>query len=91
VVAAHDGEFGLEGGDFFEAEITAVGGIEFGLDVGVGEEDEIEGAGFCCGGSYRMLKRRMPQLPPSRQRSSKSFCDLESSVTSGKTFSTEGF
>jgi hypothetical protein len=44
VIAAHDGEIGFGGGDFAEAHIAAVSGVEFGLDVGVGEEDEIEGA-----------------------------------------------
>jgi hypothetical protein len=44
MVAAHDGEIGLGGGDFAEAHIATVSGVEFGLDVGVGEEDEIEGA-----------------------------------------------
>jgi hypothetical protein len=48
VVAAHDGEVGIERGDFFVAEFAAVGGVEFGLDVGVGEEDEVEMGG--CGG-----------------------------------------
>ena len=45
VVAAHDGEVGVEGGDFAEAHVAAVGGVEFGLDVGVGEEDEVEMGG----------------------------------------------
>ena len=48
VVTAHDGEVGIERGDFFVAELAAVGCVEFGLDVGVGEEDEVEMGG--CGG-----------------------------------------
>jgi len=44
VIAAHDGEIGFGGGDFAETHVAAVSGVEFGLDVGVCEEDEIEGA-----------------------------------------------
>jgi len=44
VIAAHDGEIGFRGGDFAEAHVAAMGGVELGLDVRVGEEDEIEGA-----------------------------------------------
>ena len=51
VVTAHDGEVGIEHGDFFVAELAAVGCVEFGLDVGVGEEDEVEmGGGGGVGG-----------------------------------------
>ena len=42
VVAAHDGEVGIERGDFAEGHVAAVAGVEFGLDVGVGKEDEVE-------------------------------------------------
>jgi hypothetical protein len=48
VVAAHDREIEIEGGDFFEAHVAAFASIEFGLDVSVGEEDEVEMGG--CGG-----------------------------------------
>jgi hypothetical protein len=44
VIAAHDGEIGFGGGDFAEAHVAAVSGIELGLYVRVGEEDKIEGA-----------------------------------------------
>jgi hypothetical protein len=44
MIAAHDGEIGFGGGDFAEAHVAAVSGVELGLDVRVGEEDEIEGA-----------------------------------------------
>jgi len=44
VIAAHDGEIGFGGGDFAEAHVAAVGSVELGLDVRVGEEDKIEGA-----------------------------------------------
>jgi len=43
MVAAVDGEVGLEGAGFFEGHVGADGGVELGLDVGVGEEDEGEG------------------------------------------------
>jgi hypothetical protein len=43
VVAAHDGELRFEGGDFLEAQVAAVRRIEFRLDVGVREENKIEG------------------------------------------------
>jgi hypothetical protein len=42
VVAAHDGEIGFGGSDFAEAHVAAVSGVEFGLDVRIGEKDEIE-------------------------------------------------
>jgi len=45
MVTAHDREVGVERGDFMEAHVAAVGGVEFGLDVGVGEEDEVEMGG----------------------------------------------
>ncbi len=46
VVSALDAEVGLEGLDLAEGECGAFGGGEFGLGVGVGEEDEAEGAGL---------------------------------------------
>ncbi len=53
-IAAADGEFGIGRGDFCESHLAAVGGVQFGLDVRVGEEDEVEGFGgglrFCGGG-----------------------------------------
>jgi hypothetical protein len=51
VIATHNGEVGIDRDDFFVAELAAVGGVEFGLDVGVGEEDEVEvGGGGSVGG-----------------------------------------
>src|ERR1700678_680149 len=44
-IAAVNGEFGFECGDFLEGHGAAVGGVEFGLDVRVGEENKIERAG----------------------------------------------
>jgi hypothetical protein len=45
VIAALDAEGGLEGLDFAEGLGGALSGGEFGLEVGVGEEDEMEVAG----------------------------------------------
>jgi hypothetical protein len=44
MIAAHDGEIGFGSCNFAEAHIAAVSGVELGLDVRVGEENEIEGA-----------------------------------------------
>ncbi len=62
VVAAHDGEIGFDGGDFAEAHVAAVSGVEFGLDVGVGEEDEVEGAWL------RVVNYRRPYWKPRWKR-----------------------
>lgn len=45
VVSALDSEVGGDGGGPLEGEGTAVGGGEFGLDMGVREEKEVEAAG----------------------------------------------
>jgi len=44
VIATHDGEIGLREGDFAEAHVAAASGVEFGLDVSIGEKDKIERA-----------------------------------------------
>lgn len=42
-ISPADGKFGFGCGNFCEGHLAAVRGVQFGLDVGIGEEDEIEG------------------------------------------------
>ena len=42
-IATADREFRFGCGDFCEGHLAAVRGVQLGLDVGIGEEDEIEG------------------------------------------------
>jgi hypothetical protein len=44
VIAAHDGEFCFECGDFFETQVAAVRRVKFRFDVRVGEENKVERA-----------------------------------------------
>ena len=44
-ISPADGKFGFGCGDFCEGHLAAVRGIEFGLDVGIGEEGGIPGGG----------------------------------------------
>ncbi len=63
-VSPADGEFGFGCGDFCEGHLAAVGGIELGLDMRVGEKGEIEGGGGlrfgdrCSGVRYARIQER---------------------------------
>jgi hypothetical protein len=49
VVATHDGEVTLRASDLAETHVTSVGGIQLGLDVRIGKENEVEGSGYGVG------------------------------------------
>jgi hypothetical protein len=48
-VATHDDEVTLQASDLAETHVTSVGGIQLGLDVRIGKENEVEGSGYGVG------------------------------------------